>query len=123
MLVAYARMGVALVALAAPAPPAPAHAPAPPDQCQETLRAAGMRFSPWPLRPKRMTDGVVCEAPGGIAVRGGPAMRYQPAARVNCAFAQRLVRFEKIVDEEARAVLRSHVRVIVQLGTYNCRRM
>src|SRR5262249_43251836 len=63
------------------------------------------------------------EAPEGVAVKRGPSLRYQPGARVNCAFAQRLVRFEKIVDDEARAILRSRVRVIVQLGTYNCRPM
>jgi hypothetical protein len=123
---AFAGTIVAIVpalALAADAAPAPPHAPAPPVRCQETLRAAGMKFSPWPLRPSRLPDGVVCEAPDGIAVRRGPAVRYQPGARVNCAFAQRLVRFEKIVDEEARAILRSRVRAIVQLGTYNCRRM
>jgi hypothetical protein len=123
MVVAYAGMTVALAVLAAETPPAPPHAPAPPTQCQETLRAAGVKFSPWPLRPSAMPNGVVCEAPEGIAVRRGPGLRYQPGARVNCAFAQRLVRFEKIVDEEARAVLRSPVRAIVQLGTYNCRRM
>jgi hypothetical protein len=113
---------IPLVALASAAPAAP-HAPAPPARCQETLRAAGLRFSPWPLRPSTMPNGVVCEAPDGISVRRGPTLRYQPAARVNCAFAQRLLRFDKIVDEEARAVLRSPVRAIVQLGTYNCRRM
>jgi hypothetical protein len=123
MFVAYAGMGVALAALAAEAPPAAPHAPAPPAQCQETLRAVGVKFSKWPLRPSRMPNGVVCEAPDGIAVRRGPVVRYQPAARVNCAFAQRLVRLEKILDEEARAVLHSQVRAIVQLGTYNCRRM
>ncbi len=124
MLVAYAAgIGVALAALAAEvSPPAP-HAPASPAQCQEALRAAGVKFSPWPLRPSRMPNGVLCEAPDGIAVRRGPAVRYQPEARVNCAFAQRLVRLEKILDEEAPAILRSRVRAIVQLGTYNCRRM
>jgi hypothetical protein len=123
MVVAYPAVGVALAALAAAVEPRSPHAPAPPAQCQQTLRAAGMKFSPWPLRPSTMPDGVVCEAPDGIAVRRGPALRYQPGARVNCAFAQRLIRFEQIVDEEARAVLHSRVRVIVQLGTYNCRRM
>jgi len=123
MIVASLGTIVALAAVAAAASPAPPHAPAPPAQCQETLRAAGLKFSPWPLRPSRLPGGVVCEAPDGIAVRRGPALRYQPGARVNCAFAQRLIRFEKVVDEEARAVLRSRVRVIVQLGTYNCRRM
>ena len=121
MLVAW--MGLALAALAAEAPPAAPHAPPPPAQCQETLRAAGVKFTPWPLHPSTMPNGVVCEAPDGIAVRRGPAVRYQPRARVNCDFAQRLVRFEKIVDQEARAILHSPVRAIVQLGTYNCRRM
>src|SRR5947208_6688853 len=114
MVVAFPGTIVALVAVAAAASPAPPHAPAPPAQCQETLREAGLKFSPWPLRPSRLPGGVVCEAPDGIAVRRGPALRYQPGARVNCAFAQRLIRFEKVVDEEARAVLRSRVRVIVQ---------
>jgi hypothetical protein len=118
MLVAYAALAVATLAQL----PAP-HAPPPPAQCQETLRAAGVKLTPWPLRPSTMPNGVVCQAPEGIAVSRGPTLRYQPAARVNCAFAQRLVRFETIVDEEARAVLRSRVRAIVQLGTYNCRRM
>src|SRR5215831_310706 len=101
MLAAYAGLGVALTALAAVAPPASPRAPAPPARCQETLRAAGLKFSPWPLRPSKMPNGVVCEAPEGITVRRGPIVRYQPGARVNCAFAQRLVRFEKMVDEEA----------------------
>jgi len=122
MLVACAGVAAALLVLAAAVPESP-HAPAPPAECQATLRASGMKFSAWPLRPSTMPNGVVCEAPEGIAVRRGPTLRYQPGARVNCAFAQRLVRFEKIVDEEARAVLHSPVRAIVQLGTYNCRRM
>lgn len=123
MLATYAGLGIARAVLTIEAPPAAPHAPAPPAQCQETLRAAGVKFSPWPLRPSKMPNGVVCEAPGGVAVRRGRALRYQPEARVNCAFAQRLVRLERIVDEEARAVFHSPVRAIVQLGTYNCRRM
>lgn len=98
-------------------------APAPPAQCQQTLREANVKFSAWPLRPSTMPNGVVCEAPEGLTVRRGAVLRYQPAARVNCAFAQRLVRFEKVVDQEARAILHSPARAVVQLGTYNCRRM
>jgi hypothetical protein len=103
--------------------PATPRAPAPPAGCQSSLRAAGVKLTPWPLRPTTLLSGVVCEAPEGVAIRRGPALRYQPAARVNCAFAQRLVRFEAIVDEEARRSFGSAVRTIVQLGTYNCRRM
>ena len=118
-----ACVGLVVATLAADLALAPPRAPAPPAQCREGLRAAGVKLAPWPLRPTTMPNGVVCEAPEGITVSRGPALRYQPPARVNCAFAQRLVRFETIVQEEARAVLRSPVRAIVQLGTYNCRRM
>jgi hypothetical protein len=66
----------------------------------------------------------VCEAPIGVAIRrGASGLRFAPPARVNCAFGLRLARFESIVQEEARRVLGSPVRSIVQLGTYNCRRM
>ena len=111
--------GAADVEVARAAP----HAPPAPADCQQTLRAAGFKLTPWPLRPTTMPNGVVCEAPAGVAIQRGSALRYQPAARVNCAFGQRLVRFEAIVDEEARHFFRSPVRSIVQLGTYNCRRM
>jgi hypothetical protein len=115
---------VAVVAnLGAPGAEVPS-APQPPAACQATLREAGVKLVQWPLRPERRPGGIVCEAPGGIAVRRGAAgVRYQPAARVNCAFGLRLVKFEAIVQEEAKRFLRSPVRAIVQLGTYNCRKM
>ena len=99
-------------------------APPAPDGCRETLRGAGLKWIPWPLRPQKLSTGVVCEAPEGISIsRGASGMRYQPAARVNCAFGLRLSKFETIVQEEAQRILGSRVRAIVQLGTYNCRRM
>jgi len=107
-----------------PAAPAPAQAPLEPAGCRESLRAQGVEARPWPLRASRTPAGVVCEAPGGVSIRRGAARtRYQPPARVNCAFALRLSRFESVVQQEARAILRSPVRAIVQLGTYNCRHM
>jgi hypothetical protein len=103
---------------------APAQAPAEPAGCQDTLRSQHVQLRPWPLRPSRMRSGVTCEAPGGVAIRrGAEAIRYQPPARVNCAFALRLGRFERVVQDEARAIMRSPVQTIVQLGTYNCRNM
>jgi len=112
---AVADEGVALPPPAAPQPPA---------GCQATLHAAGVKLSRWPLRPEKRLGGVVCEAPEGIAVqRGASGIRYQPAARVNCAFGLRLVKFEAVVQEEAKRILGSRVRTIVQLGTYNCRKM
>jgi hypothetical protein len=99
-------------------------APRPPEGCQAVLRQDGVKLAPWPLRPEKRPGGIVCEAPDGISVRRGAAgIRYQPAARVNCAFGLRLVKFESIVQEEAKRILGSRVRAIVQLGTYNCRRM
>src|SRR4029077_5028013 len=103
---------------------APPAAPAAPDGCQETLRTDGLKLAPWALRPSKLQEGVVGEAPAGVAIRrGGTGLRFQPAARVNCAFGLRLARFESILQEEARQILHSPVRAIVQLGTYNCRRM
>jgi hypothetical protein len=99
-------------------------APAPPDGCVESVRSSGAKLSPWPLRPMRLQNDVVCEAPDGLAIRkGGGGLRFQPAAKVNCAFALRLAKFEAILQEEARSILGSPVRSIVQLGTYSCRRM
>lgn len=114
-----------LVATGPASGPAPLpHALAAPEQCVESLRAARFKLAPWPLRPTALQSGAVCEAPEGVAIkRGGSGLRFQPAARVNCAFALRLVRFEAIVQEEARRILGSPVRSIVQLGTFNCRRM
>src|SRR4029079_16649134 len=99
-------------------------APPAPEGCRVNLKADGGRFSTWPLRPSRISNDVVCEAPEGVAIkRGGAGLRFQPQARVNCAFAQRLTRFEEVMQEEARNILKSPVVSIVHLGTYNCRRM
>jgi hypothetical protein len=115
---------LALLFAAAPASAPLPRAPTPPDRCLESLRSARLNLAPWPLRPSPLASGVVCEAPLGVAIRRGPSgLRFLPPARVNCAFGVRLARFESIVQEEARRVLRSPVRSIVQLGTYNCRRM
>jgi hypothetical protein len=99
-------------------------APGVPAGCRDTLRASGLKMAPWVPARTPLAGGVVCEAPEGVSIRrGGGGLRFQPAARVNCAFALRLTRFEAIVQEEAKKILRSPVRAIVQLGTYNCRRM
>lgn len=101
----------------------PSAPPAPPG-CQATLHAGGVKLVPWPLRPEKRPGGIVCQAPEGIAIRRGAAgIRYQPPARVNCAFGLRLLKFESIVQEEAERILGSRVRAVVQLGTYNCRKM
>src|SRR5206468_12581519 len=45
---------------------APAQAPVTPEGCQQDLRAAHARFTPWPLRPTPLPNGVVCAAPAGV---------------------------------------------------------
>jgi hypothetical protein len=115
---------VAALVAQAPVDLPPPRAPVAPEGCRESLRHDGLKLTPWPLRPTTLQRGVVCEAPEGVAIRrGASGLRFQPPARVSCAFGIRLVRFEAIVQEEAKALLRSPVRTIVQLGTYNCRRM
>jgi len=98
-------------------------APSPPAECRQTLAAHGAKLTPWPLHPQRLPSGVVCEAPDGVTIQRGKTTRFQPPARVNCRFGLRLLRFEEVMQEEATEVLGSPVRALVQLGTYNCRRM
>jgi hypothetical protein len=118
-------LGVAaVVAVVAQEPAAIPTAPAAPEGCRATLRQSGLVLSAWPLRPTRLPGGVVCEAPQGVSIRrGASGLRYEPPARVSCAFGLRLARFETIVQEEAKAILGARVRAIAQLGTYNCRGM
>src|SRR4051812_4439482 len=40
-------------------------APAAPQGCRDSLKSDGVRFSPWPLRPSRLANDVICEAPEG----------------------------------------------------------
>jgi hypothetical protein len=122
--VAYVVLLASLVAAEGTVDIAKAEAPTAPEGCRDDLKTGGVRFTPWPLRPSRMASGVVCEAPEGVAIkRGGAGLRFQPLARVNCAFALRLGRFEAVMQEEARSLFKSPVASIVHLGTYNCRKM
>src|SRR4051794_3456056 len=40
-------------------------APAAPQGCRDSLTSDGVRFSPRPLRPSRLANDVICEAPEG----------------------------------------------------------
>jgi hypothetical protein len=114
---------VAVLALEGDDVDLPPRAPRSPVGCLDAVRAGGAKFSPWRLRPTPLHKAR-CEAPDGVALRrGGGGLRFQPAANVNCAFALRLARFEEILHEEAKSILGSPVRAVVQLGTYSCRRM
>jgi hypothetical protein len=115
---------VAALAGEAPPPRLAASAPPAPAGCRDSLRAAGFQPKDWPLRPTKLPTGVVCEAPEGVALgQWKRQVRIAPPARVNCAFGLRLARFFEVAQEEAASILKSRVRAIEQLGTYNCRRM
>jgi len=119
-----ATLAAALLAQAPTAPAPLPRAPEAPEGCEQTLRHGGLALAAWPLRPTALPGGVVCEAPGGVAIRrGATGLRFQPPARVSCAFGLRLARFEGVVQEEAQAILGAHPVALGQLGTYNCRRM
>lgn len=61
-----------LVATEPASGPAPLpRAPAAPEQCLETLRAARFKLTQWSLRPTALQSGVVCEAPEGVAIKRG----------------------------------------------------
>jgi hypothetical protein len=119
---------LALIACLAAAPAAVERLqPRPPEVepgCKPILRAAGARFVDWPVAPVPLEDRILCQVPQGlIQRRGGSGVQYQPPARINCAFALRLTRFEKVLQEEALQAFGKRAARIEQLGTYNCRRM
>ncbi len=92
--------------------------------CREQLRAAGVRFSAWNPRPGRIDGEPVCVVPKGVAFRRGVSgMRYGRTVRVNCGFAMRLVRFEKIAQQEALRAFGQRIARVEHMGTYACRRM
>lgn len=53
----------------------------------------------------------------------GDAMKYDPWVRVFSGFKDRLKKFEQVVDQVGREVYGRPPTRIVNLGTYNCRRM
>ena len=92
--------------------------------CKQILRTAGARFVDWPVAPVPLENRILCQVPKGLILsRGASAVQYQPPARINCGFALRLARFEKVLQEEALKAFGKRAARIEQLGTYNCRRM
>ncbi len=118
-------VGISFVAAVAVWAQAPTFAPPPvPADAAEQLRVAGARTRPFPVRPQDLQGRTLCAAPGGVVVSRGPTgVRYVRPAKVNGAFALRLVQFERVLQEEARAAFGRRVVAIEHLGTYVCRMM
>ncbi len=123
LLVALVLTRLATVPAAVP-PPVVFAPPDVPDDAHEQLRRAGVRFAAWPVQPRKLGAAPVCAVPKGVAVSRGPTgLRYARPARVNGAFALRLLRFEKVVQEEAQSNFGRALVTVEHLGTYACRKM
>jgi hypothetical protein len=101
---------------------------APPEviaDCEAKLRELGVVFAAAALpvtvgSAKRPT----CGAPQAVVYQRGPAkIRYNAAPVVSCGMALGLVRFERVLNEEAKRHLGQEVARVEQGGTYNCRKM
>jgi hypothetical protein len=99
--------------------------PAPVPDCAARLEAAGVSFRPASLPVKTMDRGAwSCGAEQIVEYRGSPsAIRYNVPPLLTCTMALGIVRFERVLQEEAAALFQSKVARIQHGGTYNCRRM
>lgn len=90
-----------------------------------TLKEAGVRFAPMPVKPTRLRGGAaICDVPQGVSITRGPTgIKYARPARVNAAFALRLLQFERVLQQEAQAAFGRRVVKLEHLGTYVCRMM
>lgn len=107
-----------------PTPDFEFRAPEAPENVADRLHQSGVRFAGWPVKPTRLASRVICEAPSGVRIlRGASGLRFSKPPRVNGAFALRMIRFEQVMQEEARQAFGRPVARIEHLGTYNCRMM
>lgn len=87
--------------------------------CRAALRAAGVRFTSLPDRERPDARG--CGIPHPVIVTRGPTGMRWEGVRVDCSLALTLPAVERVIQEEARASLRTTVRAVGTLGSYNCR--
>jgi hypothetical protein len=102
--------------------------PPPIDDCERRLEQAGIRFerAALPTRQQRTRGGEVlsCGAEQVVRYRRGPGnIRYNVAPLITCRLALALARLEQIAQEEAARHLGRRVVRLVQMGSYNCRKM
>jgi hypothetical protein len=101
--------------------------PDPIEDCEGELKKAGVTFAKATLAvhaEKKKKSTVTCGAPQVVTYIKGPGnIAYNAPPLLTCAMAAALASFEKVVQEEAKAVFKSPVARIEHLGTYNCREM
>jgi hypothetical protein len=102
----------------------------PPDvipDCEEQLKAAGIKFAPATLAIHEAGPAkhrFKCGAPQVVTYLKGPGnIAYNGAPLLTCGMALALASFEKLLQEEATNILKSQVVRIDHIGTYNCRFM
>ncbi|HEY8072497.1 MAG TPA: extensin family protein [Labilithrix sp.] len=95
------------------------------DDCDDQLAKAGVKFSRATLAVHEQKKGhFLCGAPQVVTYLRGPGnIAYSAPPLLTCGMALALAQFEKILQEESQAILKSKVARIDQLGTYNCREM
>jgi hypothetical protein len=85
---------------------------------------AGVTFKPAKLPIRTQTSGAQCGAEQVVVYEKGPTgIAWNARPTVTCQMALGLARFEKILQEEAKALLGTEVKSIQQGGTYSCRKM
>ncbi len=95
------------------------------DDCDDQLTKAGVKFSHATLAVhEQKKSHILCGAPQVVTYLRGPGnIAYSAPPLLTCGMALALAQFEKILQEESQAILKTRVARIDQLGTYNCREM
>jgi hypothetical protein len=93
-----------------------------PIECLLDLKAKGAIFIRWKSRKQTIKNsGTVCKVEKGVILYKGPMGLSFEAAKVSCTFALRLVRFEKVLMEEAKYAMGETAKRILNWGSYKCR--
>jgi hypothetical protein len=90
--------------------------------CRLALKAAKVRFGTFGVRPKRLrgSGGLMCNVVDPVILYRGPSDLRYGAPRVSCAFARRMLRFEKVLQLEAMRAFGEPVKKLMLWSSYRC---
>jgi hypothetical protein len=97
--------------------------PDPETDCEGSLKAMGVSYqrASLPVHTVKKTS-IICGAPEVVTYLKGPGkITYSSPPLVTCGMALALATWERMLQEEARARLRTTVARIEHMGTYSCR--
>ncbi len=94
--------------------------PRPKLTCRQALKAAKARFRTWKSRPRRKRGGLVCQVVDPVILVRGPSGLRFGSPRINCELARRLLRFEKILQREAKRAFGEPVKRLIMWSSYRC---